>query len=181
MYRINLQMYADDETKKAVHGQRIVYLYRVLKNAATKSATNLAFVTENELSKSKDSDSTPTKDGPLMTPGEVEVELTSTSILPVDDTIIEELEDALDNNEVIEIWEANLDKPTSEGTNKFKGRYMQGYLTEFTKTSSAEDYVEVELTFGINGSGAKGDVTVSAEQQAIADLVFKDTTANSGA
>ncbi len=181
MYKINLQMYADDEAKKAVHGQRIVYLYRVLKNAATKSATNIAFVTENELSKSKDSDSTATKDGPIMTPGEVETELSSTSILPVNDEIIEELEDALDNNDIIEIWEANLDKPVGEGVNKFKGRYMQGYLTEFTQSSSAEDYVEVELTFGINGSGVKGEVTVSAEQQEIAAYVFKDTTAGTGA
>lgn len=181
MYKINLQMYAEEETKKAVHGQRLVYLYRVLKNAATKSATNIAFVTENELSKSKDSDSTATKDGPLMTPGEVEVELSSTSLLPVDEGIVEDLEDALDNNDIIEIWEANLDRPVEDGSNKFKGRYMQGYLTEFTKSSSAEDYVEVELTFGINGSGVKGDVTVSAEQQAIAALVFKDTQAETGA
>mgnify|MGYP007026178601 FL=1 len=43
------------------------------------------------------------------------------------------------------------------------------------KTSNAEDMVEVSLTFGINGSGARGNVTVSAEQQEIASYVFKDT------
>ncbi len=53
--------------------------------------------------------------------------------------------------------------------------YFQGYLTELEKTSNAEDMVEVSLTFGINGSGARGNVTVSAEQQEIASYVFKDT------
>ena len=35
--------------------------------------------------------------------------------------------------------------------------------------------VEVSLTFGANGTGKRGDVTVSAEQQEIANYVFKDT------
>jgi TP901-1 family phage major tail protein len=64
---------------------------------------------------------------------------------------------------------------------KFKGKYFQGYLTELTKTSNAEDFAEVQLTFGINGSGAKGDVTVSAEQQQEASYTFRDTTQVVGA
>lgn len=159
----------------AVSGKKIVYLYRILKNAATKAATALAFTTENERTKSKDSDSTATKDGPVRTPGEVEQEITATSLLAKDDTLVDELEDALDNNELIEIWEANLEEPAEGGANKFKGRYFQGYLTEFGISSSAEDYTEVSLSFGINGAGVKGDVTVSAEQQEIAAYVFADT------
>ena len=86
----------------------------------------------------------------------------------------EDLEDALDNKELMEIWEANLEEAgTAEGT--FKGRYFQGYLTEFSLTSSAEEHAEYSTTFAINGTGVKGDVTVSAEQQAAAEYVFKDT------
>ena len=40
--------------------------------------------------------------------------------------------------------------------NKFKGMYFQGYLTEFEITSSADENVEVSLTFGVNGSGTRG-------------------------
>ena len=40
---------------------------------------------------------------------------------------------------------------------------------------SAEDFVEVEHTFAINGSGVRGDVTVTAEQQELANYVFTDT------
>ena len=36
--------------------------------------------------------------------------------------------------------------------------------------------VEVSLTFGVNGTGQKGDVTVTTAQQEIAAYVFTDTT-----
>lgn len=49
-------------------------------------------------------------------------------------------------------------------------------MTEVEKTSNAEDMVEVSLTFGVNGTGQKGDVTVTTAQQEIAAYVFTDTT-----
>jgi TP901-1 family phage major tail protein len=166
--KMNLQMFAE-----AVQGKNIVYLYRILKDAATASGALLAFTTENGRTKSKEGDSTVTKDGAIRTPGAVEQEITATSILAKGDEMIDKLEDAMDNDELIEIWEANLSE--SAGENKFKGMYFQGYLTELEKTSNAEDFVEVSLTFGINGAGARGDVTVSAEQQEMAAYVFADT------
>ena len=122
-----------------------------------------------------DSDSTITKDGSIRTPGAAEVEITATSILAKGDTLINKLEDAMDSDSIIEIWEANLEEPATEGENKFNGMYFQGYLTEIEKTSNAEDSVEVSLTFGINGSGVRGDVTVSTAQQEMANYVFTDT------
>lgn len=170
MKKLNLQMFAE-----AVSGKKIVYLYRILSTAATTAGATLAFTTENSRTKSKDADSTETKDGAIRTPGAAEVEITATSILAKGDELIDKLEDAMDNDELIEIWEANLEEPAEGGANKFKGRYYQGYLTEYEKTSNAEDFVECSLTFGINGVGVKGDVTVSAEQQEIAAYVFADT------
>ena len=172
---VALQLFAEG-AKEAVQGRKLVYLYRVAKNEATKDGTQIAFTTENERTKSKDADSTATKDGSIRTPSTAEVEITATSILAKGDEVIDELEEAMDNDDLIEIWEANLDEPADAGENKFKGTYFQGYLTEISRSSSAEDFVEVSLTFGINGDGAKGDVTVSAEQQEMAAYVFKDTT-----
>lgn len=169
--KINLQMFAE-----GVQGKRIVYLYRIASEAATADGVTLAFVTENGRTKSKESESTVTKDGSISTPGAVEQEITSTSILAKGDEMIEKLEDALDNGELIEIWEANLDEPVGGAENQFAGRYFQGYLTEFEKTSSAEEHVELSHTFAINGAGAKGNVTVSAEQQEMAAYVFTDTS-----
>lgn len=104
------------------------------------------------------------------------VEVTATSILAVGDTLIDELEKALDNDELVEIWEVNLAEKGTEGNvGKFKAKYFQGYLTECEITSNAEDMVEVSLTFGINGSGVDGYATVSQEQQEMANYVFADT------
>lgn len=174
MKKFNLQMFGTGAT--AVSGKKIVYLFRVLSMAASKAGATLAFTTENTRTKSKDADSTVTKDGTIRTPGAAEVEITATALLAKGDALIDELEEAMDNNELIEVWEANLDEPATGGSNKFKGAYYQGYLTEFEKTSNAEDFVECSLTFGINGDGVKGDVTVTTEQQEIANYVFADTS-----
>lgn len=176
MKKFDIQLFAEG-AKTAVSGKKIVYLYRILEKAATNAAAALAFTTENGRTKSKDADSTETKDGPIRTPGAAEVEITATSLLAKGDTLIAELEAAMDSDKIVEIWEANLEEPvgTTTTTNKFKGRYFQGYLTEFEQTSSAEDYVECSLTFGINGLGVAGDVTVTTDQQAIANYVFADT------
>lgn len=170
MKNFDLQMFAE-----AVQGKKIVYLFRVLKNAANKAAVAMAFVTENTRTKSKDADSTPTKDGSIRTPGASEVEISATAILAKEDTLYEELETAMDNDELIEIWEVNLEEPVANGDNQFKGTYYQGYLTEFELASSAEDFAEVSTTFAVNGTGAKGNVTVSVEQQEMAAYVFTDT------
>ena len=170
MKMFNLQLFAE-----AVSGKKVIYLYRIHDEAATENAVMLAFTTENTRTKSKDADSTITKDGSIRTPGAAEVEIEATSILAKGDTMIEKLEDAMDNDQLVEIWEANLEEHAAEGENKFKGMYFQGYLTEFEKVSSAEEFVECTLTFGINGSGVRGDVTVSAEQQEMANYVFCDT------
>ena len=168
--KLDLQLFAE-----AVSGKKIVYLYRILSKAKETDGATLAFTTENGRTKSKDSDTTVTKDGSIRTPGASETEITATSILSKGDELIDELEDAMDKDEFIEILEANLAEKAESGENKFKGMYFQGYLTEMEKTSNAEDMVEISLTFGINGAGARGDVTVSAEPQDIANYVFADT------
>ena len=165
-----LQMFAE-----AVAGTKIVYLYRILSKEATTSARGLAFTTENGRTKSKDSDSIATKDGSIRVPGATESELTATSLLAKGDTLVDELEAAMDANEKIEVWEANLAEPAEEGENKFKAKYFQGYLTGLEIITNAKDNVEVSLTFGLEGDGKDGDATVTTTQQEIAAYVFKDT------
>lgn len=170
--KLNLQLFSAE----AVKGSKIVYLFRIKSEEATSDGVTLAFTTENTTTMSKDADSTVTKDGIIRTPGETEVEITATAILAKGDKMYDKLKAAMKNDELIEIWEANLAEPAEGGENKFKGTYYQGYLTEFEKSSNAEDFVEVSTTFAINGTGADGDVTVSAENQEIASYVFADST-----
>lgn len=168
--KYDLQMFAE-----AVKGNKVIYLYRILEEESTTDAAAIMFVTEDSITMSKDADSTATKDGAIRTPGELEIEKTGTSILAKGDKMFDKLAEAMKNDKLIEIWEVNLEEPAQTGNNKFKGTYYQGYLTEFEKTANAEDYVEISTTFGINGTGASGDVTVTAEQQEVAAYVFKDT------
>lgn len=170
MKNFNLQLFTE-----AVAGKKLVYLFRIKSEAGTVDGTTLAFTTENSITMSKDADSTVTKDGAIRTPGEMEIEISATALLAKGDTMYAKLRNAMKNDELIEIWEANLDEPAESGENKFKGTYFQGYLTEFEKSSSAEDFVECSTTFGINGTGVDGDVTVTVEQQEIAAYVFADT------
>nr|DAI34273.1 MAG TPA: major tail protein [Caudoviricetes sp.] len=174
MKRFNLQLFAE-----AVKGKRLVYLYRVYDSGKTKAGAAIAFTTENSRSVSKDADSTATKDGPIRTPGEAEIEISATSVLTKGDTLIDELEEAMLKDSLIEIWETNLDEPVASSENQFKGIYYQGYLTSLEKSSAADGFVEVSLTFGINGEGASGNVTVTTEQQEVAAYVFADTTTRS--
>lgn len=167
---INLQLFAE-----AVPGNKIVYLFRVLSKAAEKAATAMAFTTENERTKSKEAEATATKDGAIRTPGASETEITATAIISKGDTLPAELEEAMENDELIEIWEVNLAEEGEDG--KYNGTYYQGYLTEISLSSSAEDHAEYSTTFSVNGKGAKGLCTVTKEQQEVAMYVFKDTAA----
>lgn len=167
---INMQMFAD-----AISGRRIFYMYRILKEANSEDAKGIAFTTDNETSISKDADAVTTKDGTMRTPNAAEIEITAESLLAKGDTLIGKLKQAMLKDEVIEIWEINLDEEQSTGDGKFKSTYYQGYLTEMTTTSSAEDYVSISLTFGVNGEGAEGYATVSQQQQELAAYVFADT------
>ena len=160
---------------QAVHGKRLIYLFRPLSLENTSAGMRLAYTKENEKSMSKDADVTATKDGPLRSPGELEIEITATSVLAKNDKIIPALKSAMENNEIVEIWEVNLDEP-AETDNKYKGTYYQGYVTEQTFNSPSDDWVEVNQTFGINGKGVNGEVTIPQDQMDEAMYVFKDTT-----
>lgn len=160
---------------ETVKGNKIVYLYRIFENRTSEAGDLFAFVTDNNRSVSKDADTTATKDGMIRTPGQAEVEITSTSLLKKGDTRIDAFEEAMLSDKLIECWEANLEE-AGTGNNKFKGRYYQGYITSFEKSSTADDHVEIDIEFGANGVGAAGEVTVTAAQQEQAAYVFADST-----
>lgn len=178
MKKINLQLFGE-----AVSGKKVVYLFRVKDMANSKDGATLAYTTENSRTTSKEADSTATKDGSIRTPGVAEVEISATCYMSKEDKLIDELEKAMDEDKLIEIWEAYLERPIASQTNKFEGKYYQGYLTEVELSSSSDDFAEFSLTFGINGAGVSAGqtgITVTAEQQAEADYVFTDATKNSG-
>ena len=59
---------------------------------------------------------------------------------------------------------------------KFESVYYQGYLTSFKKTKNAEDLIELELEFAVNGTGVKGYATLNTSQAEVVQYEFADTT-----
>ena len=157
----------------AVTGKNLIYMYRLNSESATVNGVRIAFTTENEMSISSDADATATKDGSVRGASVAELELTATSLMDADDPMIPKLKSAILNGSLLDVWEVNLDKPKTG--NKFESTYYQAYITEFTASSPADGNVEVSMTFGINGKGAEGDVTVPTSQQDDGQYTFVDT------
>ena len=160
---------------QAAKGSKQFLLFRLLKDQATKAGAKLAFQTEHDLTETKDSESTNTKDGILQTTGALETEISATSILAVGDPMTNDLRQALRNDEVVEIWEVDVNENSEEG--KYAATYFQGYVTEYSKNPNSDDSVEIELTFAINGLGQFGEVTLTAEQEEVVQYTFTDIQA----
>lgn len=168
-------------TKEALMGKNTVLLFRLLKEQGTQSAVKLAFQTEHELTESRDTDTTATKDGNIVTPSSLETSLDCTSILAKGDETADKLRQALRDYEKIEIWEVDLSvKGNGGNSEKYKAMYYQGYVSEWSKSPSAEDSIELSLTFTIEGVGQSGFVTLTPEQENVVKYVFKDVTPTPG-
>lgn len=162
------------EAKKGID---VILLYRILKEA-NKTAFKLAFQTEHSVEKSRDTETIETKDGKIQTLSNIEYDFSATSIMAKSDEMVEKLEKAFDDGEIVEIWEVDtttVGSGNSEG--KYKGTYYQGYISKFGKSANAEDALELELEFAINGKGVGGWVTLTEEQKKVTQYEFKDTTA----
>lgn len=257
---------------EAAKGIDQILLYRILSEAGLNAAAKLAFQTEHETTESKDSESVPTKDGNINVPGQLETEISGTSILAKGDAMVKKLRNAMRNDEIVEVWEIDkgsavpgaLEVATltisgapstageititlngvaekvvvlstdtaaivgdrirntnvagwtvggsgatvtftknSDGTNtapafaagttgaagsfvvttagtaasgKYEATYYQGHITEYSKSAGTEDNVEISFTFLPNGHGVDGEATLTSEQAAVVQYVFKDTT-----
>ena len=169
--KFNLQRFSGEGT---VVGSDIVYLLRVKKDATIDAGTILAYTTSNNRSLSSGVGTTQTKDGPVATPGTVEETLSVTSYFKKADPMIANLEKALKDGEIMEIWEADLSQPTTG--NKYKGTYWEGRISSWGLSSPADGLVEVSTEYVLEGGGKTGDVTVTDEQRAQA-YEFRDTLA----
>lgn len=161
---------------KALQGSDLILFFRRYADREKESAAKLYFQTEHSIEKSKDNETTQTKDGTINTPGSVETTVPISSVAYAnDDNTLEQwelLEDWFDNGERVEVWEANKAKKNEGG--KFRGVYMQGTLTDFTKSAPTDGVVELEFTFAVDQKGQKGYMALDDEQQEVAQYVFTD-------
>lgn len=162
---------------EAKQGIDLILLYRVKSKAEQEAAWKMAFQTDHENSKTRSADTTATKDGVSINLGAIEYTLTGTSIATKGDDHIDEMDDAFDNGEIIEVWEIDkAEKGTGENAEKYKAKYAQAYLTSFGQSAGAEDAVELSLEFGVFGRQQKGYATLTDDQAEVVQYAFTDTT-----
>lgn len=160
----------------AKQGKNIILLYRLLTKAKDEAAWKLAFQTDHSSEKTRDYNTTPTKDGPVGALAAAEYSLSATSIAADGDTHIDEMDDAFDNGDIVEVWEIDkAEKGTGENSDKHKAKYLRAYLTSFSYEPNSEDALELSLEFGVFGKPQKGYATLTDEQADVVQYVFKDT------
>lgn len=160
----------------AKQGKNIILLYRLLTKAKDEAAWKLAFQTDHSNEKTRDFNTTPTKDGPVGALAEVEYSLSATSIAADGDAHVDEMDDAFDNGDIVEVWEIDkAEKGTGNNSDKYKAKYLRAYLTSFSYEPNSEDALELSLEFGVFGKPQKGFATLTEEQADVVQYAFKDT------
>ncbi|WP_285004825.1 phage major tail protein, TP901-1 family [Lactococcus garvieae] len=160
----------------AKQGKNIILLYRLLTKAKDEAAWKLAFQTDHSSEKTRDYNTTPTKDGPVGALAAAEYSLSATSIAADGDPHIDEMDDAFDNGDIVEVWEIDkAEKGTGDNSDKYKAKYLRAYLTSFSYEPNSEDALELSLEFGVFGKPQKGYATLTDEQADVVQYVFKDT------
>ncbi|MDM7650961.1 phage major tail protein, TP901-1 family [Lactococcus lactis] len=159
----------------AKQGKDIILLYRLLSKATKEAAWKLAFQTEHSNEKTRDYNTTPTKDGTIGSLAAIEYSLSATSIAANGDPHLDEMDKAFDDGEIIEVWE--IDKAEKGSDGKYKAKYLRAYLTSFSYEPNSEDALELSLEFGVFGKPQKGQATLTKEQANVVQYVFKDTVA----
>ena len=159
----------------AKQGKDIILLYRLLSKATEEAAWKLAFQTEHSNEKTRDYNTTATKDGIIGSLAAIEYSLSATSIAANGDPHLDEMDKAFDDGEIIEVWE--IDKAEKGSDGKYKAKYLRAYLTSFSYEPNSEDALELSLEFGVFGKPQKGQATLTEEQANVVQYVFKDTVA----
>ena len=161
----------------AKQGKDIILLYRLLSKATKEAAWKLAFQTEHSNEKTRDYNTTATKDGTIGSLAAIEYSLSATSIAANGDPHLDEMDKAFDDGEIIEVWEIDKAEKATLGldTGKYKAKYLRAYLTSFSYEPNSEDALELSLEFGVFGKPQKGYATLTTEQANVVQYVFKDT------
>lgn len=125
--------------KTPIKGKKIIFLFRPHDDAATMAGAMLALTTDNSISYGKDADTTTTKDGTIRTPNAAEIEISASTLLPENDTMIGTLKQAMLNDALLDIWRVNLAAPTVYSLTSDTA--VNPNKTYYTRTGSTGSYV----------------------------------------
>ncbi|WP_088815445.1 MULTISPECIES: phage major tail protein, TP901-1 family [Listeria] len=155
----------------AKQGTNTFLAFRLLSTAAEQTGIKLALQTTHNFTRSRDSDSTATKDGNVNSTSPLTVEASVENILsddPLNDLLIE----AIEKDEIVEIWEIDRSSKTTEG--KYKAWYFQVNVTNIEEDHDADGNSTNKADFSVIGSGARGELTLTADQEEEVSYAFRD-------
>ena len=155
-----------------VRGVNRIMLMRPFSLRHEVTAGRMAFQTSHEKTITRDAESTITKDGNVHSLSEVVVEYSLTTLMATNDVVRVKLYDGFLNGELIELWDIDKTEEASDG--RFPATYYQGYITEWSETAGAEDSVEISLSIAVNGSGVRGNATLTEDQATVVQYEFAD-------
>lgn len=160
-------------------GQKTVLFFQAMDDATTDgNKLRLAFQTDHELSRERESIEEATKDGTLKDTGSENATLDITSYVVRNDATHKLLKDAYVNDEMLQCWEVDITEANSSG--KYPATYMQGKLTNYNTSSGTDGYTELSTTFAVNLSPREGEVTLTPEQFTAVQYAFQDFGALAG-
>lgn len=151
-------------------GDDVVGYVRKLSNAKTESAQLIPGQTSFEIDFKRDADTEDTKDGGFQTSSSLETDV-EIDFINNTSKIADQLIDSIMNNEVMEIWGVNRKRKNKDG--KYYAWYMRGVVSEDDNSNDAGDKSERDVSFAIQGVPQRGWLTLSADQQAELDYIFR--------
>lgn len=150
-----------------ISGKDLVLFFRRRADHATEDGAKLRFQTEHSFSFGKETETIITKDGPINVISDGENTADITSLAYKEETAPIEtwknIRTWFKNNDLVEIWQVDV---SSLSTGTYSVEYFQGYVTSFEISAPAEGRVELSMSYAINGNGAEGTDTLTAEQLA---------------
>lgn len=154
---------------ETAQGKNRFILYNILGDS--NDAIKIAYQTNHETSSTVDVDKEPTKDGIVISTGQIEQTIDVSTYLSTGSDDIDKLKDAHEQDKVVELWDIDSNK---DKTGQYPATYYQAYLTEISESSESEGAIEVDLTFEVLGYGKRGMTAVSAEQEEVIQYAFKE-------
>ncbi|MBS9336408.1 phage major tail protein, TP901-1 family [Fructobacillus papyrifericola] len=156
-------------------GKDKVLMFRLFQDKDKANATRLALQTTHSIKNSRKNDSTPTKDGNIVSAGTLETTIDIEAIAS-DDLTNQVLAYAQKKGLEVEVWEIDFSQDPQNG--KYVAQYGVGYLSDWEVPAEVDSNTTIKTTLTISGELVKGLATVSAVDVATVKNFFRDTVKN---
>lgn len=167
---------ANGAIRAVLEGKNKILLFRRLADQDT-DAAKLAFQTTHTFSYSRELESVITKDGSIVSPGDLESEVSIEALQSKDDPLATMLKEAVITGEKLELWEVTVDEDVQNEEGKYPAVYVQGYIGEWEEEAGAEDDATMSGTFTVEMEPQFGYATLTEDQQDAVQYAFRDTIA----